>query len=79
MPDLESRLLARWSGTAFVKAGLLVAILGAAPLLLYSLLGPADGNPIGLGLLAVVAVPIGFLLFGVGLLKLLIAWLGTRG
>jgi hypothetical protein len=37
--------------------------------------GPADGNPIGLGMLMAVAVPIGFLLLGIGLLRLLIAWL----
>jgi hypothetical protein len=75
MPDFEHKLVQRWSPMAFIKAGALVMLLGAAPLLLYALLGPADGNPIGLGLLMVVAVPIGFLLLGIGLLRLLIAWL----
>lgn len=78
MPDLESRLLRRWSPASFLKAGALVSVLGAAPLLLYTLLGPADGNPIGLGLLLVVAVPVGALLLGIGLLRLLIARLLPR-
>ena len=40
---------------------------------LYTLFGPADGNPICLGLLMVVLVPVGFLLAGVGVMRLLIA------
>jgi hypothetical protein len=75
MPDFEPKLLQRWRPASFIKAGVLVMLLGAAPLLLYTQLGPADGNPIGLGMLMVVAVPIGFLLLGIGLLRLLIAWL----
>lgn len=50
---------------------LLLGAAGIAPLLLYILLGPADGNPIGLGLLAVVAVPasvVGMAIGGVTLL-----------
>lgn len=35
-----------------------VGVIGVGPLLLYTLFGPADGNPIGLGLLAVLAAPI---------------------
>jgi hypothetical protein len=61
-----------------VVAGLAVLVLGAGPLLLYALLGPADGNPIGLGLLMVVAVPIGAILAGFGLVRMLIAWLVGR-
>ena len=75
MPDFEHKLVQRWTATTFIKAGLIVMLVGAAPLLLYTLLGPADGNPIGLGLLMVVAVPVGFLLLGIGVLRLLIAWL----
>jgi len=78
MPDFQHKLLQRWAPMTFIKAGALVMLLGAAPLLLYTLLGPADGNPIGLGILMVVAVPIGFLLLGIGLLHLLIAWLQKR-
>jgi hypothetical protein len=75
MPDFQHKLLQRWRPASFIKAGVLVMLLGATPLLLYTLLGPADGNPIGLGMLMAVAVPIGFLLLGIGLLRLLIAWL----
>ena len=75
MPDFQHKLLQRWRPASVIKAGVLVMLLGATPLLLYTLLGPADGNPIGLGMLMAVAVPIGFLLLGIGLLRLLIAWL----
>ena len=78
MTDFEHKLVKSWSGAAFIKAGLVVMAIGVGPILLYTLLGPADGNPIGLGLLMVVAVPAGFLLLGIGLLRLLIAWLMRR-
>lgn len=48
-------------------------LLGAAPLLLHTVFGPADGNPLHLAMLAAVLVPIGFLLLGIGALKWLIA------
>jgi hypothetical protein len=72
MLDDEHKLLGRWSAKTVIKAGLVVMLVGAGPLLLYTLLGPSNGNPIGLGLLMVVLVPIGFLLLGTGLLWLLI-------
>jgi hypothetical protein len=78
MVDFEHRLVKRWSGATFIKAGLVVMAVGVAPILLYTLLGPADGNPIGLGLLMVALVPLGFLLVGIGLLRFLIAWLQRR-
>jgi hypothetical protein len=53
--------------------------VGFLPILLYAMFGPADGNPIGLGLLMAVLVPIGFLLFGIGLLKWLFARLQRHG
>jgi hypothetical protein len=40
------------------------------PLLAYVALGPEDGNPIGLGLLAVVTVPIATIGVLVGLIRL---------
>jgi hypothetical protein len=40
--------------------------LSLAPLVLYVIFGPKDGNPIGLGLLMFFGVPIGVLLFVVG-------------
>lgn len=53
-------------GWRILITSLLVGVAGVAPLLLYVLFGPADGNPIGLGLLAVLTVPIsvGGLFFG---------------
>jgi hypothetical protein len=47
-------------------AGAIVAGLSLAPLVLYMIFGPKDGNPIGLGLLMFFGVPIGVLLFVVG-------------
>jgi len=49
-----------WIGLVFAAATL-------APLLLYVIFGPKDGNPIGLGLLMVFGVPVGVLLFVIGL------------
>jgi hypothetical protein len=72
MLDYEHKLLGRWSAKTVIKTGLVVMLVGAGPLLLYTLLGPSNGNPIGLGLLMVVLVPIGFLLLGTGLLWWLI-------
>jgi hypothetical protein len=46
------------AGMRILIASLTVGGVGIAPLLLYILLGPADGNPIGLGLLAVLAVAV---------------------
>jgi hypothetical protein len=73
MADFEHKLLKRWTWTTFAKAGLLLMAIGFLPIALYSLFGPADGNPNGLGLLMVVLVPVGFLLLGTGLLRLLLA------
>ena len=78
MHDFEHKLVKRWSSTTFIKAGLVVMAVGFLPIGLYTLLGPADGNPIGLGLLMVALVPLGFLLVGIGLLRFLIAWLQQR-
>ena len=44
--------------TRLVIAALAVLLAGWAPILLYALFGPADGNPIGLGLLAWASVPV---------------------
>lgn len=50
-----------------VWVGLALIALSLAPLLLYVMFGPKDGNPIGLGLLMVVGVPVGIALSVVGL------------
>lgn len=51
-------------GLRILLRSLLVGALGVAPLLVYMLLGPKDGNPIGLGLLAALAVAVS----GIGML-----------
>ena len=60
------------AGIRIVVWSLGLGAAGVAPLLLYALLGPADGNPVGLGLLAVAAVPIAACGFVLGLIKLAI-------
>lgn len=50
-------------------AGVWVLGLTVGPLLLYVIFGPADGNPIGLGLLFFFGAPVGFVLMVVGLVK----------
>lgn len=47
-------------------------------LLLYIAFGPEDGNPIGLGLLAVAAVPVAAIGAVVGLITALVQILGRR-
>lgn len=71
---LEEALLRRMSGSTIMVWSLVIGLGGALPLLLYMALGPADGNPIGLGLLAMVAVPVG----GVGLVVGLIVTLARQ-
>ncbi len=48
----------RSRGLKILLGSLTAGAIGIAPLLLYALLGPKDGNPIGLGLLAMLAVPV---------------------
>lgn len=45
-------------GLRILLTSLVAGGVGIAPLLLYILLGPADGNPIGLGLLAMLAMAV---------------------
>lgn len=59
-----------WSGA--------IGFAGTLPLLLYIAFGPAKGNPIGLGLLAVVAVPIAGVGIAVGAIAALVQYLGAR-
>jgi hypothetical protein len=55
-----NRFIGLWIGLALI-------VLSLAPLLLYVLFGPKDGNPIGLRLLMVVGVPVGVAVSVVGL------------
>lgn len=56
-----------------------VAVAGVMPLLLYSVFGPEDGNPIGLGLLALLAIPTGAMIALAGAIKLLVQYFGRNG
>ena len=55
------------------------AVAGVMPLLLYIAFGPADANPIGLGLLAVFAVPVGAEGAVIGSIKMLVERFTRRG
>ena len=50
-------------------AGVWVLTLTTAPLLLYVMFGPKDGNPIGLGLLFFFGAPTGIIMTIVGLVR----------
>jgi hypothetical protein len=63
----------RLKGTRLLVAGLVVLVLGVGPLLLYIPFGPADGNPIGLGLLAFVAMPVAGVLALLGLVTMVLS------
>jgi hypothetical protein len=76
---LEEALLRRMSGSRIMVWSLVVGLGGVLPLLLYMALGPADGNPIGLGLLAMVAVPVGGVGVVVGLIAMLVQKFDRRG
>jgi hypothetical protein len=68
----------RSRGVRILRISLLIGAAGVAPLLLYILLGPANGNPIGLGLLAVVAVPASIMGMAIGALTLVVERFARR-
>lgn len=78
MNRIEEALLRRFSGLKIVIWSLAFGIVGVAPLYLYIAFGPADGNPIGLGLLAVVSVPVSGIGVCVGLIKMLVQYFKHR-
>jgi len=67
--------MGRSLGLKVLLGSLAFGILGASPLLLYIAFGPRDGNPIGLGLLAVTAILVGGLGAACGLVILAIEFL----
>lgn len=79
MSHLEEKIISRWSGRRFVLGSLAMGIAGTLPLLLYIAFGPRDGNPIGLGLLAVFTVPCAAMGIFIGLVKMLVEFFGKRG
>lgn len=62
------------TGLKIIVIDIVLAPLSMLPLLIYIGLGPADGNPIGLGLLAVAGMLLGGLAFLLGLMWLLIEY-----
>jgi hypothetical protein len=72
MSRIEERLLQRFSGARIALASLALGLAGLLPLILYSAFGPAKGNPIGLGLLAMATVPVSAVGLFVGLVKVLV-------
>ena len=54
-----------------IALSLLVVLASAAPIMLYILFGPADGNPICLGLLFAAGALVGHIGFVVGMLLLI--------
>jgi hypothetical protein len=53
--------------------GVAVAAVGSVPLILYVMLGPRDGNPVGLGLLMALSWLVGAVLTAWGVIGLVIA------
>jgi hypothetical protein len=72
MSYLEETMLRRWSGLRITAVSAALAVVGVAPLLLYIAFGPKNGNPIGLGLLAVATLPFAAMGLLVGVIKLLV-------
>lgn len=69
MSHWEEKLLERWSGRRILIGSLIFGAVGVSPLLLYVIFGPADGNPIGLGLLAMASIPLATFGVLIGLVK----------
>ncbi len=65
MAQGNGHALLRLAGVRLMLGSVVAGLVGVAPLLLYIAIGPADGNPVGLGLLAMLALA----LAAVGLLS----------
>lgn len=66
------------AGLKIILVSFVLGVVGVAPLLLYIAFGPSDGNPIGLGLLAVFAVPAAGIGLLIGVLRLLLDWVRLK-
>jgi hypothetical protein len=78
MSRVEAAAAGRWSGARIALGSLVLGVAAALPLSLYIAFGPKDGNPIGLGLLAVAGIPIAAVGILAGVVKLLVERF-TRG
>lgn len=79
MKAYEAALIRRSTGLKIAAMSFIGGLCGVTPLLLYIAFGPADGNPIGLGLLAVLAIPVATVGIIVGSIKWLVETLTQRG
>ena len=79
MSRIEETLISQPAGLKIMAWSAALGFTGVLPLLLYIAFGPADGNPIGLGLLAAAAVPVAGVGLAVGLIKMLVQHFGRRG
>lgn len=78
MPLIAQFLRRPWTGAKIMLLSLAIGVAGVLPLLLYAVLGPEDGNPIGLGLLMVAAVPVAGLGLVIGFIRLVIEQFTSR-
>lgn len=72
MRNLENALLRRFSGARIIAGSLVLGLCGFMPLQVYIWFGPADGNPIGLGLLALATLPFAAAGIVIGSIKMLV-------
>jgi hypothetical protein len=79
MSPIEEAMVTRWGGVEIMKASALLGVAGSAPLFLYIWLGPKDGNPIGLGLLAVFTLPVAVVGLAAGAVAALVQRWRPRG
>ena len=78
MSRSEGALLRRFSGLKILIWSLAFVIAGVAPIYLYMAFSPKDGNPSGLGLSAVFAVPVGGVGAAVGVILMLVQYCTRR-
>lgn len=79
MSGFEEFWIRRSAGQKILLGSVALGLAGVAPLLLYIVFGPADGNPIGLGLLAMLVTSVAPLGVVVGLVVMLVQYFGGGG
>jgi hypothetical protein len=68
-----------YTGAKIIVTAIGIWLLSAGPLLLYIVFGPSDGNPIGLGLLAMLGTGVAMPLGGIGALWFLFELFTRKG
>jgi hypothetical protein len=79
MSRIEARAVRKGSGARIALWSVALGIATVLPLALYIAFGPRDGNPIGLGLLAVVGVPAAGVGIFAGVVKMLVERFARSG